>query len=366
MPLLDRTLLLRYFRVLTLTLGSFIAFLLVFQLKELAELAVAGAKVSKLLFFVLLQIPSIFPIALPSASLLSALLLFMRLSSSQELTVLRASGLSIAAIFRPLLIASLLLSLSNFILISELETTAHLTSRHLLYEFTTKNPLVLLQQGRLPSMKNGFVHLEPKKTAKSAQNLIVALPSPNNSRLMLLFAKELSINHEELLAKKVTLITPLNDPESLLIENQEKSSGLALDAAGLIHPPHLKLAFDHLNFRQLLQSMKHLNPKATDYPRKINKARAEIFRRLSLSITPLSFTLLGAAFGIEIGRKKRITHLILLAFIAAFSLTSFFIAKELDHLWILSSTLFLFPHILASVLSINRLKQIEEGNDAAL
>lgn len=367
MSLLSRTLLRRYFKVLFLTLFAFIAFLLTFRLKEIAELLAAGGNTWKILYFILLQIPSILPVALPISSLLAALLLFLGLSKSHELTTLRASGLSLLTILRPLLLASAALSLGNFILTSEIATHCHLASRQTIYELTKTNPLLLLQEGRLPSLKGAFIHIEPKKVGKSAQNLIIASSSTSASRLTLLLAQELRIEEDNLLLNRLTLLTPLSSSDSLLIENCEQSKGFAFDAAGLIHPQQWKLSWDHLNLRQLfagIQVMKEIQPKA--YQKKIQKAYSEMICRVSLAIAPLSFAFIGASFGIHIGRGKYFRQLILLGLTASLSLSSFFIAKEMDHLFALSTLLFLLPHLVIVLLAFRHLRKIEEGNDAAL
>ncbi len=72
------------------------------------------APVAYIVFFALYESP-IFPIALPLSCLIASLLLIQRLSSSHELTALRASGFSLFDILTPILITAAFSSPRQFL-----------------------------------------------------------------------------------------------------------------------------------------------------------------------------------------------------------------------------------------------------------
>ncbi|MCB1135375.1 MAG: LptF/LptG family permease, partial [Chlamydiia bacterium] len=126
MPILWRYLLSQYLRVLILTVVAIISVLMVTRLDEIAEFAILGAQGGLVLRFALYQIPYILPIALPIASVVAAILLYQRLSTTHEITALRASGMSLGQIVGPVLLASIYLTIGNLYLISEVATASHL------------------------------------------------------------------------------------------------------------------------------------------------------------------------------------------------------------------------------------------------
>lgn len=129
MPLIWRYLLSQYLRIFFLALISFIAILMSVRLDDIASFASLGTAQSRLLLFILYQIPYIIPIAVPVSSLLAGLLTFSRLSSTSELTAFRSSGISLRQITSPILMAAVVLSLLNFFLVSEVSTSSNLQGK---------------------------------------------------------------------------------------------------------------------------------------------------------------------------------------------------------------------------------------------
>src|SRR4051812_38356814 len=104
MPILWRYALQSYLRVFFLSVCTFITVLIVARFKEIARFTALTGDWSKTGLFIVYQIPSILPIAIPISALIASLLLFQRLSRTYELTALRASGLSLSTILTPLLL----------------------------------------------------------------------------------------------------------------------------------------------------------------------------------------------------------------------------------------------------------------------
>src|SRR3990167_6985390 len=103
MPILWKYLLRGYIQYFLLCVSAFVAILLVIRFQEIAIFASSGAKAKHISLFSLYQIPYILPIALPISCLISAMTLSLRMSSSLELTALRASGISLRTISYPIL-----------------------------------------------------------------------------------------------------------------------------------------------------------------------------------------------------------------------------------------------------------------------
>lgn len=363
MLLLWNIILLRFFRVFALTLFGFIGFLFIFQLQELARLATSGTNGLDLLIFALLQIPYILPIAIPVSCLLSATLLFIGLSRSEELTALRANGLSIAAILQPLCWMGILFSIFNFLLTSEIATRAHLKSRRLLFEITSSNPLFLIENNRISNSQGSFVFVESVKRSERAKNLILAQSVPA-MRLALFLAQSISVVDKKLELEDASFLFPLNNGD-LYLENIEKCEGEAHEWAALFRPQGWKLALDHLPFRLLICEIKNLKADRVKNSKRLSKSYAEIARRFSFAIAPFSFLFAGACFGIEVGREKKVLPYATLAALASLTLISFFIGKGLDYSAPLASLLFFLPHFIMITVALYRLMTLERGRHVA-
>lgn len=360
MPIFWRYLLIRYVRILALSVVVFIALLVVSRLEEIASVAALGAPWKLVFLFTLYQIPYILPIALPISCLISAIILFSNLSRSQELLALRASGIPLPSLLFPVILVSLFLSFSNFFITSELATRSHLASRQMITKLTSINPLVLLKEARIAKLKGAYVQMEPIPFTKGAKNLLVAVKNSANSRLMLLVAKKVDSADDEFIGEQVSVISSLpaqTEFDHLLIENEKLSTFKTAQFAGLFSKSGWKIANDHLAFPLL-----RLRIQQSEKGSKIQaKAISEIFRRTALGLAPLTFTLLGCAFGIEIGRMQSKKGILFVVFGSAFTLLLFFIAKENDNLILISSSLYLLPHLALLAFSFRALQKINRG-----
>jgi lipopolysaccharide export system permease protein len=420
MTLLWRYLLKNYLKVLVLSVASFIAILLVSRLEEIAHFASLGAPLSYLALFTLYQIPYILPIAIPISCLISAMILFQRLSHTHELTAIRAGGFSIKQIATPLLIAGALLSLASFYIASELATSSHLATRKMAYDLTSGNPLLLLQSAKIAKLKGSYVQMGPVRNGQEAQDLLIALKNSPNERirarkgitsrfglcetktnrsehgsrpneehhsqigkgdeedrlgkvaaspnreviplrvLSLCLVKKVKMEEGNLKGKGVSVIStvPGSNADHLVIENQEVMTSPASEFARLLRNKGWKIANDHLKLSLLRVREQSLREEGGE---KLAKCHSEMARRASLGIAAFTFTLMGLSFGMEIGRNRTKRGILSVLFLAGLTLITFFVGKELDHLFWIAASLFLLPHALIAAASIWNLSRVSRG-----
>jgi len=391
MPILWRYLLAQYFKVLMLCTLSFIVILLTTRLDDIAHFATLGAEGLYVLWFALYQIPYILPIALPISCLISAILLFQRLSGTHEITALRATGFSLPEILLPLLLAAAPLSLVNFYIVSEMATDSHLKTGLLKNELRSVNPLLLLHNKHLLRLKGIYFDiLGNSKLGDYASDTIFAIPNKKNERLNLMISKGMQVTPLAFTQDGVTLITSLEsnskqEPieadkgkietfDSVMIENIGKSITSIEDFSQILQKKVWKVNNDHLQMPLLLVKLHDdqlaLNAaKDNDKPyaeikilkRTINRIYSEIVRRISTGLAVLSFTLMGAVFGISISRNRSNTGLIFVIAMAAFYLTSYFAAKAVDQFLVLATIIYMAPHLLMFMGSAWTIRRLTKG-----
>jgi lipopolysaccharide export system permease protein len=382
MPLLWRYLLYRFLKVFTLCVAAFVIILMTIRLDEIAHFTTLGPESLTILWFALQQVPYILPIALPFSALISAILLVQGLSKSHELTAMRACGFSLRDVLIPLLSASLFLSALNFYIISELSTSSHLNSGLLKNQLRTINPLVLLHSKHLMLAKGFYFDtLGPSKLGELAEDIILISANKHNNRLNLMVAKKLQASPISFGGHHISLLTSLqgkkNDGplEHLMLENINEASSSIKDFSQLLENKIWAVNNDHLSLPLLLVKLhnenQHLQHVRIDTPKdsiKIKQALntcsrcyLEIIRRFSIALSVFSFTLMGIAFGINIGRNNSNRGVVYVILLGTLYLVAFFGAKEADYNLILGTLLYVMPHVIIVGASLWMLKRINYG-----
>ncbi|NGX45049.1 MAG: hypothetical protein K940chlam2_00189 [Chlamydiae bacterium] len=363
MPRLWRYFIRSYFQVFFLCVSSFISILLVTRFQDIARFAATGAPKGYIGLFVLYQIPFILPLAIPISCLMGAMLLFQRMSRSHELTAMRSAGIGLFPITYPLILCGALLALLNFTIVSEMAPKCRSLSKGLAYQMTAINPLCLLQKETLIKLKNTYVDMDVLKSGKYAENATLIMRNYTNQRLGLMLAKELFIDGSELVGKDITFIStiPPKNAEGydhLVIENQSEMHTRANELSQYLRGNDWNFNDDYLPLRALLA--KHTENGKSFY--EINgKTLQELGRRFSLGLAPLTFTLIGLAFGMEIGRERRKRGIMWATSLSATFLLFFIAAKSMKHSPLPALVCYLLPHPLIALSCLFGFRRIAKG-----
>ena len=378
-PLIWRYFLIYYFKIVILSIGAFTAVLLVTRLDDVAHFASFNSEGIKVLLFACIQIIYVVPVALPPATLMASIILFQKLSHSRELVAFRVTGLSLRQILFPILSAGFLLSIINFYTLSELTTQSHFIATSMQNDFLSTNPITLLKNPQLIRNEKVYVCLEDTPLENKANNIFIGFYNTSQERVNLIYIKELLSIDDKLRANQVSLISSFetnssNHYDNLIIESQEKVESLSKDFSFLINKQGWSIGAKELksslllarisNFKEqrLKESLSQNRPSVIKkYTQKINHAYVAFIKRFSLGFACFTLTLLGAAYGIEIGRHQRKKGIAMAILYTIFFLISFFTAKNFSNHLILSSFLFIFPHILILLTSTITLRKVSRG-----
>jgi lipopolysaccharide export system permease protein len=90
---------------------------------------------------------SLVPLALPLAILLSSIMTFGNLGENYELTAIKASGISLMRIMRPLIVVNLIIVISAFFFSNNVLPVANLKMRSLLYDIQQQRPELQIREG---------------------------------------------------------------------------------------------------------------------------------------------------------------------------------------------------------------------------
>ncbi len=106
-----------------------------------------GLEVSVILRLLVYASARIVNMALPLAILMSSIMTFGALSENNELTAMKSSGSSLFRIMRPLVVFTVILSISAFIFANNIWPIANLKFRSLLYSIVQQRPALNLESG---------------------------------------------------------------------------------------------------------------------------------------------------------------------------------------------------------------------------
>ena len=139
--------------------GAFVFVLVAGNILNQVSVAVASGRVSgwEGLELIALLIPGVLPYALPLGLLTGVLLAFGRMGSQQELTAMKAGGLSLGRIARPALLLAAALALLSAWLNLEVAPDANTEYRRLLVGSAKDNPASVIVPGQLNRQFPGMV-----------------------------------------------------------------------------------------------------------------------------------------------------------------------------------------------------------------
>lgn len=362
MPLLWRYMAFHYFRVFFLCIATFIGVLLVTRFQEIARFATLSAQASSTALFILYQIPLILPLAIPISCAIAAVILLMKMSRIHELTALRSCGLNLRQIIFPLILSGFLLSLFNFAIVAYVGPASRHNSRELIYKMTQINPLFLLHKDALVRIKHIHVDMSKIENGKRAEDVIFVSNNNSNGRLGIMSAKELSLEDGMLEGKGVSLISSWDGQEAdwfdhLLIENQQKMCMKDSTLAPFMQNDEWQSGHEYLSIYDLVEKAKSENWASLFQGRSL----FEISKRSTLALATFTFTIMGAAFGVDIGRGKKNRGVLFCGVLIILFLFCFLGARSMRHSALLASCINLLPHPFIILFSMIWLRRVNRG-----
>lgn len=141
--------------LVTFVLSMFL-FLMQFLWKYIDELVGKGIEPLILMKLIFYSLADLVPMALPLTVMVAGLMTFGNLSESFELVALKANGLSLLRILRPVFLLMLGLAMLNFFFMNIVIPKANLEAKALLWDLRQKKPAFNIQEGVFYQQIEGF------------------------------------------------------------------------------------------------------------------------------------------------------------------------------------------------------------------
>jgi len=347
--------------VLTVTVFTFV--LLVGNvLREVLTLLINGrATIWLVLEAIALLIPYVLAFALPMGMLTATLLVFGRFSADQELTAVRAGGVSLVALVTPVLLLGIVMSCLSGLINLYVAPECRDAYKNLFYRVGRTRPIALIQEGRIIDDFPGYVLQVKKKNGDELEDLtiyevndgkverrshaaraqVLSVTNENVVRFRLYdvdqqdfadlsarHAEETTISFEFKSAKPSSRKTDLGEMTFLELRdrlNELERLTLQSPAVGQVTP------------EQLREQMRQLAAMKADLT---SVVRVKMHRQLSFSFAAIAFTLIGIPLGVQAHRRET-SFGVAVALALVLVYYGFFILAEF-----LSSRPHLAPHLI--------------------
>jgi lipopolysaccharide export system permease protein len=297
-------------------------------LKEILPLLVSGqVKIGVVAEAVGLLIPFVWVFAFPMGMLTSTLLIFGRFSADQELTAVRASGISLLSLVSPILLLSLGLCTISAFVNMEFGPRCRVAYTRMLFNLTVEFSSAQLPEGRFIRDFPGFIFYVGKNHKGDLQDIMVFLLK-NETNVTETVRAPRGTMEVDATNRRVRLI--LYDGKVLRLTGDTEPVGnfeefpIEMDLSGKKGPPTPKLT--DMSFTQLWEELRSIERQASmpmptsnlsperlrarkqDFERQrsemISPVRFQIHRQVAFSFACFGFTLLGIPLGIRVHRRE--------------------------------------------------------------
>lgn len=275
-----------------------------------------------------LLVPFVWVFALPMAMLTATLLVFGRFSADQELTAVRASGISLLSLITPILLLSLLLCGVSAVVNLEIAPRCRVAYKNLLFNLAVELSNAQLPEGRFIKDFHGYI-LYIGKHRKDELHDVMAFQLEHGTNVTKTFRAPRAQLFRDFANRQI--VVELYDVKSIIVQN-----GRSILAKSSRYP--LVIDFDpgskspkkpnitDLTSTQLRQEIHDLenqvqlpapveNSEAKpgrDQRRELERQRADlasplrvqIHRQVAFSFACFGFTLVGIPLGIRVHRRE--------------------------------------------------------------
>jgi lipopolysaccharide export system permease protein len=277
-----------------------------------------------------LLIPFVWTFALPMAMLTATLLVFGRFSADQELTAIRASGISLVSLITPIILLSLFLCGVSALVNLEIAPRCRVAYKTLLFRLGAELSSAQLPEGRFIKEHPGFIFYVEKNRNQLLENIIVIqLPSKTNSTTTT--TTHAPRGKFRVDAASGQIILELFDARSVIMTDGQGVPIYSANVTITLEPKiakqaRKKMGITEMTFAELQDELRELErhitlplsvqnlPASTrdSQRRELQKqladltspVRVQIHRQVAFSFACFGFTLVGIPLGIRVHRRE--------------------------------------------------------------
>lgn len=290
-----------------LSMVVFTFVLLIGNLIKLTDLIISKGvdiiSVGRLFFYLL---PYLLSFTIPMATLTACLLAFGRLASDNEITAMRASGISMLRISLPVIVVSLVISLFMIHLNDKLIPKARFISRNILKEIGIKRPIAYLEPGTFIKAFGDYIIFIHAIDNNKLKNIRIYQPQEGKqTRTIVAEQGEISSTPEDNIVRLKLTNGTSDEPDPRHPENfcklNFKTYYITLHASDMLDDGKLEKKPKEMTLKELNAEYKKMKGTGID----LAPILTEVHKKISLSFAPFAFALIGIPIAIKTRRGER-------------------------------------------------------------
>jgi len=290
-----------------LSLIVFTFVLLMGNIIQLAELLITkGVEITYVVKLFFNLIPYLLSYTLPMSILTSVLLTFGKLSSDNEITAIRASGISLISILVPVLVVGILFCMLSIYLNDRVLPKSHFTSRKILSEIGFKKPTAYLEAGTFIKTFKKYIIFIYSIEKNKLHNIRIYEPLKGKSTRTIIAKHGEFIPLPEQKLIKLKLIDGVSDepnPENPnnFFKLSFKTYFITLDLAEDRKGSNIEKKPKDMTIEELEEEIKNFAKENIDP----SPLLTEIHKKISLSFASLAFVIIGLPLAIRTKRHEK-------------------------------------------------------------
>lgn len=314
------------------------------HLIKIFDLVSKGIPIIATLKFLMYTVPVALSMTIPFGILVAVMLVFGRMSADNEITALRACGVSILQIIAPILLLTFLLTCVCVMLQVDIGPKYFGEARKLVTKVGIDQPLAILEPGRAVNFDNIYIYIGERV----GENEITDIQIFRMSRDHTMIEQDITATNGKIVVDRAKqILTICLDNTSIISYDKKNQVPLRTHLENFEFPINYGEAFNkrrlskrakYLSFRELFGRTVLYNRMPDKFFAKLGKNRQqevtrleiEINERLALSLSPIAFLLLGLPLAIRTSRRETSIGLFLSVVLAGIYFLSVIIFKTFD------------------------------------
>ena len=302
------------------------------NLVKVLEFVSQGIPLSVFCKFTLYILPIILTFTVPWAVMVAVMLVFGRMSADNEITAMRACGISILQIMSPIMIITVLLTALCLYLQVEIGPPLLGKSRDLLGDAAINQPLAIFEPGKPIAYENTIIYIEDKEGENGILGVqLYTLADANTvaQDISAVKGKIFADNKEKVLTIKLydCLVTDKKADKTNTIDRFYCSElefrfyygKQTINRRLYIRPKHMRLT----ELMGMIRLTKQWNRDSTPL-------EVELNQRIAFALSPIAFLLLGLPLAIRTSRRETSVGLFLSVILAGAFFLSIILCESLE------------------------------------
>ena len=288
--------------------------------------------------FTLYIMPIILTFTVPWAVMVAVMLVFGRMSADNEITAMRACGISILQIFSPILLITLILTGLCLYLQVEVGPPLLYKSRSLMSTAVMDQPMAIFEPGKPISYENTLIYIDSKEGENTIKGVQLYTLADANT-----VAQDVSAAYGEISADQEKKILTINLYDCMVSDRTNDSDsainrlymrnlqfnfnyGNKANAEGIsIKPKYMRL--QDLMGKIRMEKQRQAKSNNRDY---ITELEVEMNQRIAFALAPIAFLLLGMPLAIRTNRRETSIGLFLSLILAGVFFLSIILCESLS------------------------------------